>query len=190
MRFVSHFLRLLGVLLILSAGVLLLILPMRLLLIEEIKNILLFVYGSPKTRLILGVVGGGIFVTTVILSRIIIQQIQKKRTIAFRNPDGEVTVALDAIEAFIKKTAGDLTGVKEVRPSVKATRSGIFITLRATLWADTHIPETTEALQGVIRSHIHEILGVEEPITIHVHVGKLIQRSKDRATLLEEEKVV
>ncbi len=190
MRFLSHLLRLLGVLLILFAGVLLLILSLRLLLIEEIENILTFVYLSPKTRLILGVIGGMILFTTFVLSRMILQQIQKERTIAFRNPDGEVTVALEAIEEFIKKLGNDLSGVKEIKPTLKASRSGIQITLRASLWADTHIPEVTETLQGVIRSHIHEILGVEEPITIHVHVGKLIQRPKNKAIPIEEEKVV
>lgn len=189
MRFLSHLLRLLGVVLVLLAGVLFLALALRLLLIEEITRTLTFVYDSPRIRLILGTVGGVVLVITLVAIRMIFQQIQKERTIAFRNPDGEVTVALEAIEEFIRKLGNDLSGVKEIKPYVKATRAGIFITLRATLWADTHIPEVTETLQGVIRGHIHEILGVEEPITIHVHVGKLIQRSKGRSDVVEEKVV-
>ena len=186
MRLISHFLRLLGVLLILFAGMMLLALSLRLFLIEEISNVLTRVYESAKIRFVLGMVGGAILLMTLLMIRVILQQIQKERTIAFRNPDGEVTVALEAIEEFIRKSGNDLSGIKEVKPYVKATRSGIFITLRVTLWADTHIPEVTETLQSVTRSHIHEILGVEEPITVHVHVGKLIQRSKNRADLVED----
>ena len=187
MRFVSHLLRLLGVLLILLIGVSLLVLSLRLLLIEEISNILTYVYASPKIRLLLGIAGGAVLFITIALSRAIVQQLQKERTIAFRNPDGEVTVALEAIEDFIRKVGSELSGVREIKPYVKATRSGIVITLRATLWTDVHIPEVTEGLQNVIRGHLHEILGVEEPITIHVHVGKLSQRPKGVGV---EEKVV
>ena len=187
MRFVSHLLRLLGVLLILLSGVSLLVLSLRLVLIEEISNSLTVVYTSPKIRLLLGLAGASILLITVALARAILQQIQMERTIAFHNPDGEVTVALEAIEDFIRKVGGELSGVREIKPYVKATRSGIVITLRATLWTDVHIPEVTEGLQNVIRGHLHEILGVEEPVTIHVHVGKLSQRAKGD---LVEEKVV
>ena len=186
MRFLSALLRLLGVLLILFVGVLFLALSLRLLRIEEISGILTFLYTSQNVRLFLGVTGGTILITTILLSRIIVQQFQKERTIAFRNPDGEVTVALEAIEDFIRRLGNDFNGVREIKPTIKATRSGIQIKIYATLWADTHIPETTEGLQGIIQSHIHDILGVEEPITIHVHVRKVIPRPGSKEKIFEE----
>ncbi|MBI4436960.1 MAG: alkaline shock response membrane anchor protein AmaP [Candidatus Omnitrophica bacterium] len=189
MRFLSQLFRLLGALFFLLTGVVLLILAARLLSIDDLNVLLSALYDSTKTRLLLGAIGGAILLATVTFARVIILQIQRERTIAFHNPDGEVTVALDAIEDFIKRVGSDLNGIKEIKPYVRATRSGIVVTVRGTLWADTHIPEATERLQHVVRSHIHDILGVEEPITIHVHIGKVAQRPTKKEKATEKESV-
>lgn len=186
MRFLNRVLGLLGTLLLLAMGILFVSLSLRLFLIEDITNGLAALYESPKIRLVMGAIGSVILIALVALTRMIVQQFQRERTIAFRNPEGEVTVALEAIEDFIKKVGSELSGVKEIKPYAKATRSGILITIRATLWADTHIPEATEELQTIIRGHIHDLLGVEESLTIHVHVGKVIPRAKNKNTLVEE----
>ncbi|MFH1858037.1 MAG: alkaline shock response membrane anchor protein AmaP [Candidatus Omnitrophota bacterium] len=186
MRFLSVLLRLLGALMILLLGVLLLALSLRLLRIEDMTTALTQLYTSQNVRLILGSAGTAILITTILLAWMIVQQFQKERTIAFRNPDGEVTVALEAIEDFIRRLGSEFSGVREIKPYIKATRSGIVVKVRATLWSDAHIPETTEGLQGIIHNHLHDILGVEEAVAIHIHVGKVIPRTKK----VIEEKII
>jgi len=189
MRALSQLLRLLGALFFLLTGIFLLILAARLLSINDLTLLLGALYDSSKTRILLGAIGGAILLATVTFARMIILQIQRERTIAFHNPDGEVTVALEAIEDFIKRLGSELSGIQSIKPYVRATRSGIVVTIRGTLWADTHIPEATERLQHIVRSHIHDILGVEEPITIHVHVGKVAQRPKTKEKAAEQSPV-
>ena len=191
MRFLSHLLRLLGLLLIFSFGMVFLILSLRLLSSEDVSNLLNGLYDSPKARFLSGGLGVAVLLATFALARAIVHQMQKERTIAFRNPDGDVTVALEAIEDFIKKIGGDLGGIKEIKPSITATRAGLLVSIRATLWADTHIPEATETLQSLVRNHMHGILGVEDPLTIQVHVGKVIQRPKHSSyESTTEEKII
>jgi len=188
MRFLSIVLRFLGLFLILSFGILLLVLSTQLLPIEEITELLTMIYDSPTLRLSLGIIGAAILFITMGLTQFIVQQIEKEKTIAFQNPDGEVTVTLESIKDFVKKIGNEFKGIKEIRPEIRATRKGILITIKAVLWSDTSIPETTEGLQSMIRSHIQSVLGVEEEIKIHVHVGKVIPRMK--VENLSREKVV
>ncbi len=180
MRFLSWLFRLLGVLFFFSVGITLLILAARLLPINELTYLLQGLYDSSKTRLLLGGIGAAIFLATLAFAKLVIGQLRKERTIAFHNPDGEVTVALEAIEDFIRRLGSDMGGVKELRPYVRATRSGMMVSIRVTLWENTHIPEATEKLQNIVRGHIHDILGVEEPITIRVHVGKVAPRPRTK----------
>lgn len=188
MRWISVILSIVGVLFMLLSGLLLLALSLRFVLIEEVAFLLDTLYRSPNLRLLLGAAGLFFLLATLFLAQGLRHKMQRERTIAFHNPDGDVTVRLEAIQDFIKKIAGDLGGIKEIKPVVRATRSGILITVRAVLWADTPIPETTETLQGIIRNHIHEILGVEEALTIQVHVEKVATRPKHEK--MEEAKIV
>ncbi len=188
MRFLNFFLSILGFCTILLSGVLLLALSLNLVTPEILHAQMAWIETAPQTRLLLGAIGGTLLVLTVALLQTLMQSLRRQKTIAFHNPDGEVTVSLETINDFVKKIGQELNGVKELKPSVTAGRSGILVTVQAVLWSDSQIPEITEGLQSIIRNHIHELLGVEEQITVRVHVGKIVQRTGQKEAV--EERVV
>ena len=65
-----------------------------------------------------------------------------------------------------------------MRPSVKAGKKGIKIINRVTLFSDINIPETTERIQNIVKSRVQDMLGVEEPINILVHVVKIVHKEE------------
>lgn len=146
---------------------------------QEIMNdTVAAIYASNNTRLALGVTGALLLLISTMVVQITVGKIQREKTIAFENPDGQVTISLTAIEDFIKRALKQLPEVKELRPSVKAGKKGIKIINRVTLYSDINIPETTERIQNIVKSRVQDMLGVEEPINIKVHVVKIVHKEE------------
>ncbi|MEI6863434.1 MAG: alkaline shock response membrane anchor protein AmaP [Candidatus Omnitrophota bacterium] len=136
------------------------------------------IYASQNIRLALGITGVLLTLISAMVIQITMGKIQREKTIAFENPDGQVTISLTAIEDFIKRALRQLPEVKELRPSVKAGKKGIKIINRVTLFSDINIPETTERIQNIVKTRVQEMLGVEEPINIVVHVVKIVHKEE------------
>lgn len=140
------------------------------------------VYNTVNVRLVVGITGILLVFISLMVVQIAMGKMHREKTIAFENPDGQVTIALSAIEDFIKRAIKQLPEVKELKPNVKAGKKGIAIVNRVTLFSDINIPETTEKIQNIVKSRVQDMLGVEEPITIRVHVVKISHKedpSKD-----------
>ncbi|MFC1624285.1 alkaline shock response membrane anchor protein AmaP [Candidatus Omnitrophota bacterium] len=135
---------------------------------------------SSADNLRLGMAVGGLLLILVNISiaQLSIGNMQKHKTIAFENPYGEVTVALSAIEDYIKKLTNRMSEIKEIKSNISAGKSGIEVIVKTTPYSDVNIPEVTEKIQNAIRLHLQEILGIEETVTIKVHVAKIAQREK------------
>ena len=145
---------------------------------ERVQGWLSYVYDSAKLRLGFGGLAVVALAGGIGLLRWTVRDIQRRRTIAFPNPDGEVTVSLEAIEAFVKQLGMEQEGVQELKASASASGDGILVELKTALWSSCQIPETTEHLQRLVRSHVHDMLGVEGPVTVHVHVGSVVRAPK------------
>lgn len=143
---------------------------------EAIGEMLNTLYMMPNMRLILGLTGVLFILISVMVMRIGMGKIQREKTIAFDNPDGQVTISLTAIEDFIKRAIKQLPEVKELRPNVRADKKGIEAVARVTLFSDVNIPETTEKIQNIVKTKVQDMLGVEEPIVVRVHVGKIVHK--------------
>ena len=128
------------------------------------------------------IAGLGLFlvIASIFIAQITLGRMQREKTIAFDNPDGQVTVSLAAIEDFVKRLSSSISEIRDLRSDVIAGKTGIEINARISLWADVNIPETTENIQTIIKNRIQEMLGIEEPIMVRVHVGKIIQKEKKR----------
>lgn len=113
--------------------------------------------------------------------RAMFSKFQREKTIAFNNPNGQVLVSLVAIEDYIKKSSANIREIKEIRANVIAGKKGIDISARVTLWSDTNIPEATDKIQSMIKNSLQEMLGIEEAITVKVHIHKIAQREMPRA---------
>ena len=146
-------------------------------------------YTNTDARLILGITGGLLIFIAIMVVQITVGIIQKERTIAFENPDGQVTISLTAIEDFIKRAMKQLPEVKESRPSVRASKKGITIVNRVVLFSDINIPETTEKIQNIVKTRVQDMLGVEEPVEIQVNVTKIVHKEDRVKDVKKDDKV-
>lgn len=137
-----------------------------------------YIFNSTDMRWIVGITGGLLVIVTSLVIQVVIGRMQMERTIAFDNPDGQVTLSLSAVEDFIKRLTKQIPEIKELKPSVIATKKGVDITTRIVLFSDTSIPELTERVQNLIKGRIQDILGIEEPVFIKVHIAKIVQKEE------------
>ena len=127
-----------------------------------------------QLRVIVGLTGLLFVLLSFIFARIISGARQKERTIAFDNPAGRVSISLIAMEDMVKRLMLREPEVKEGRPNIIATKKGLDIEARLVLKADVNIPEMTSRLQDIIKEKIQDMIGIEETVTVRIHVVKLI----------------
>jgi uncharacterized alkaline shock family protein YloU len=155
---------------------------------ESIIDTINTIYAGRDMRLIIGITGILLIFINIMVVQVAMGKIQRERTIAFENPDGQVTISLSAIEDFIKRALKQLPEVKELRPTVRAGKKGIAIVNKVTLFSDINIPETTEKIQNIVKSRVQDMLGVEEPINIKVHVVKIVHKEEPAKDVKKDEK--
>jgi Protein of unknown function (DUF322). len=163
-------------------GGLFIVVAMNVIPLDYIIDILNTLYSNSDVRLVLGITGGLLIFISLMVIQVTVGIIRKEKTIAFDNPDGQVTISLTAIEDFIKRAMKNLSEIKEARPTVRASKKGIVIVNKVVLFSDVNIPETTEKIQNIVKSRVQEMLGVDETVEIQVNVTKIVHkedRSKD-----------
>ena len=180
MRFFSGLTLFFYTLVFLLLGVLFISISLNLITQELIAEILNTIYITTNVRLVLGITGIVLIFISILALQLTMGKIKREKTIAFENPDGQVTISLSAIEDFIKRALKQLPEVKELRPSVRAGKKGIAIVNRVVLFSDINIPETTEKIQNIVKTRVQDMLGVDEPITIRVHVIKIVHKEEHK----------
>ena len=155
---------------------------------QDIYKIVDFIQLDLNSKIITGLVGLLLIVISISFAQIILGRIEKERTIAFNSPTGQVTIALSAVEDLIKRLTQNFAEIKEVRPDVIASKRGVEVKLRVILQSEVNIPDLTSHLQEMIKTKIQEMLGIEEQITVKVHVAKIItyREKKKKDSTLEE----
>jgi uncharacterized alkaline shock family protein YloU len=148
--------------------------PFGLLTPQSISDMLGYIQSNLNARIITALSGLFLIVVSSFLAQIVLGRFEREKTIAFNTASGEVTIALSAVEDLIRRLAGILPEIKELRPDVIANKKGILVDLRVILRAEANIPELTARLQDITRAKIQEVLGLEEEITIKIHVAKII----------------
>ena len=136
-------------------------------------------YEDHNLRLASFLTGGGLILLNLVIVQLTVAKFQRQKTIAFENPDGQVTISLSAIEDFVRRVAEELPQVKDLRSDVVAGKGKILVRARVTLWSEAHIPEVTERVQSLVKTRVQEMLsGIEEPVTVRVHVAKIAHRQE------------
>ncbi len=152
--------------------------------LNEFIQQLIFIYHDVRMRAVAGLSGIIFILLSFAAAQIITGKIQREKTIAFSNPNGQVTVTLSAVEDLIKRLANQLPELKDTKAIVRATKKGIDINLRVILRSETSIPDFTARLQDMISSKVQEVFGIDEPIVVKIHVAKIISiedKSKKKA---------
>ena len=148
---------------------------------ESLNELMLYLPLSLNSRLIIGLVGILLIVISVSFAQVILGKMQQERTIAFANPQGQVTISLAAVEDLIKRLTRGMPEIKEIRPDVIATKKGIRVDMRLILASEVNIPELTSRLQETVKAKVQDTLGIEEQIIVRIHVAKIIStEDKDK----------
>ncbi len=153
--------------------------------INELMTQLMHGYNDLRMRLITGLSGLIFILLSFSAAQVITGKIQREKTIAFTNPNGQVTITLSAVEDLIKRLAHQLSEIKDAKADVKATKKGIDIRMRVILRSETNIPDFTARLQDLIASKIQEVFGIDETISVKIHVAKIIG-SEDKQKKISE----
>ena len=154
--------------------------------LDSITSVLGYVYSSTNIRLTVGITGLLLIFISIIVAQLVMGKVQREKTIAFDNPDGQVTISLSAVEDFIKRAMKQLPEVKELRPNVRASKKGVIIINRVTLFSDVNIPDITEKIQNIVKRRVQDMLGIDEPINIRVHVVKIVHKEESAVQKKEE----
>jgi len=162
-------------------GVVIIVFSLNLLPLQSIDELLAYILSNLNSRIITGLSGLLLIVISSFFAQLVLGRFQREKTIAFTTSSGEVTIALSAVEALIRRLTGIIPEIKELRPDVIATKKGLIVDLRVVLKSEANIPDLTSRLQEITRSKIQEVLGLEEQIIIKIHVAKIISaEEKDR----------
>lgn len=157
-------------------GALIIALSLRTESFDSIINLMGQLSNANNLRLGMALTGFLLILINISIAQLSIRKLQRQKTIAFENPYGQVTVSLSAIEDYIKKLTHKMPEIKEIKSQISAGKSGIEVIAKTTLYSDANIPEVTEKIQNAVRLHLQEILGLEETVTIKIHVTKIAQR--------------
>jgi len=191
MRGISNLTSILYSIFFLLFGALLVLIASNIISKEMVNFTLDYIYANANIRWMIVVTGAILIILSVLVIQVVTRRMRMERTIAFDNPDGQVTISLGAIEDFIKRLTRQLPEIKELKPTVISTKKGVDIMTRLVLYSDSNIPELTEKIQGIIKGKVQEILGVEESVSVRVYIAKIVQKeeSKDGARMKEKEPV-
>lgn len=136
-------------------------------------DFLKFIYNDGSASTLAAFIIAATLLLSLIFARIIYGRQEQERLIHFDNPLGRVTISLSAIEDLIRRLVVHTPQIKEIRPSITATRKGLEVEIRLVLRSDVNIPEMTAELQDIIKRKLQDVIGAEEPARIRVHVIKI-----------------
>ena len=176
MNFFKRLGMVLYMLLMLGAGGLFLVISLNMFPPEQWAEMLNVMSGAVACRIAIGAAGGLFVIIGIAAPYRLEKKLKKSRIVAFQNPDGEVTVSLSAIEDYIRKTAKDIPGIKDVRSRVDINRRGIDIRTDVAISSGANIPEVTERIQTEVKNRVHGMLGVEKQINMKMHIKKISTR--------------
>ena len=153
---------------------------------DDINLVVKYLPTEGNYRLVIGLIGVSIIVISLSILQIVLGSFQQEKTIAYENPDGQITVSLSAIEDLIRRLASEFDEIKELKPNVRTTRKGVEIHCKTILSQDRPIPDVAQKIQDSIKNKIQNMLGIEENLTVKIYVVKIMP--KERSKKIQEEK--
>lgn len=161
-------------------GAVLIALSLRAASLDSTMNMLNQLVHAENIRLGLALTGFLLILINISIAQLSIGKLRRHKTIAFENPYGQVTLSLTAVEDYIRRLTNRMSEIKEIRSNITAGKKGIEVVARVALYSDVNIPEVTEKIQNAIRLKLQEMLGIEETVTIRIHVTKIARREKEK----------
>jgi len=78
----------------------------------------------------------------------------------------------------VKKEIFLIREVKETKIKISVGRRGLDVAARLALNTDVNIPEMTSSLQELVKKKIQDTIGIEETVTVRVHVVKIVPEGR------------
>ncbi|MFZ5943393.1 MAG: alkaline shock response membrane anchor protein AmaP [Bacillota bacterium] len=92
---------------------------------------------------------------------------------------GKIKITISALESMAGKVAKQINGVKDAKPIIKCTPTGIAVFMQIFLSPDIHIPDTTTKIQNQVREYFSKVAGIEVE-EVRILVTKLTSDIKNR----------
>jgi len=120
----------------------------------------------------------GVFMIVMFIKYLIVMWLRTRQEecIAFDNPDGEVIIAVHAVEESVKNLVESFSEIRGVTPNVIAVNDGVDVELKVTLWDDTNVHSISEKVQSATKSHIQSFFGLANVNTIKVFITGTARR--------------
>jgi len=145
--------------------------------LERINSITTYLYQDPSLRVLTLTLSALLLLTCLSVILSLISFGRRERVITLKTPYGDVSIALGAIEDFVKVAKEHISGVQDLRPKVFVRGQGLKIYVRASLWSDQSIPAVAHDIQDTIQRYIQDTLGIDQHVEIRVFVGKITFRA-------------
>ncbi len=123
--------------------------------------------------LIAGIVFAVLGILEIILA---VKSLNKMPVVAFSNPLGEVRVAYDALEGYVKSLSTEIHEIKDAKPQVVAGRDGIEIHARLVVERDVNLPELTAKFQDLVSRYVKDVMGIDSITSIKVYIQRIAAR--------------
>ncbi|OGX38781.1 MAG: hypothetical protein A3G91_03670 [Omnitrophica WOR_2 bacterium RIFCSPLOWO2_12_FULL_50_9] len=188
MRFFTRIAVLLYVILVLFLGCFTLLYVSHAVDFKQVFDVLYAAYFDHRLRLIAGSIAAGMLLFNFLFYRLFSINARRERVIAFDNPSGRVSVALDALEELLRRMITKSPEIKEAKVALRASKKGLYVKIRMVLCAEVNIPEITSKVQELSRRKIQDIIGLDEPVNVTVYIGKILpDRVKEKRSSKKEE---
>jgi len=127
------------------------------------------------------VVGGVMIAAVIVLLAALVARVRRQDCISFDNPDGEVIIAINAIEDFIRRLGRSFPEVRDIFPAVVAVDGGVAIEVRVSLWDDQNIHAACERIQKAVRGQVQTFFGLANVHTVKVFIARTMSRGEPAA---------
>ncbi len=149
---------------------------------NQIESLVSFLRFNSGLFSIVGIVLILLSITEIIL---VMKNLGKIPVVAFSNPLGEVRVAYEALEDYVKNLSTEIAEIKDARPQIVAGRDGIEIHTRLVVERDVNLPELTSRFQDLVSRYVKDVMGIDSITSIQVYIQKI---SSKKSLVAEEEK--
>ena len=174
MRFFKNLFVFMFMVLLVGAGLLVLAMSLDIVPLDSVIELASSVRETQAYQITAWAVAAAFILLGVILPLRSFGVINRNKFLTFRNPDGEVTISVGAIEDYVRKVARTIPEITGIRPRVDFTRKGINVVSEVSIRAGANIPEVVERIQIEVRNKVQGMIGIEANLNISVYVNKIV----------------
>lgn len=112
------------------------------------------IFSDPLVKWAYGVLLAVVFILSCICFVKNIGRRPVKFSVLHETDFGQISITLSALEQLVLKGASSVSGVREVKPSLRLTAEGFALLLKVQVIPDIHIPQVTSDLQNTVKEYL------------------------------------